>query len=133
MLIYLDSVILIYFLDAAGPLHHRASQRLARLHAEGDRVAVSDLTRLECRVHPIQQADRTRLAIFDGFFAQPDVTTVPLSPAVYDRATLIRARFAFKTIDALHLAAAIESGCSSMLTNDTRLARFPDLTVEVLP
>ncbi len=133
MLIYLDSVILIYYLDATGPLHQRAAQRLARLHSAGDHIAVSDLTRLECRVHPIQQADQSRLAIFDGFFARPDITMVPLTSAVYDRATLIRAQYAFKTIDALHLAAAIESGCSSFLTNDIRLSRFPDLSVEVLP
>jgi predicted nucleic acid-binding protein len=35
--------------------------------------------------------------------------------------------------DALHLAAAIESGCDAFLTNDDQLRNFPDLTVEELP
>ena len=35
--------------------------------------------------------------------------------------------------DALHLAAAIESGCDVFLTNDNQLANFPDITVEELP
>ncbi len=35
--------------------------------------------------------------------------------------------------DALHLAAAIESGCDVFLTNDDQLANFPDITVEELP
>jgi predicted nucleic acid-binding protein len=35
--------------------------------------------------------------------------------------------------DALHLAAAIESGCDVFLTNDNQLASFPDITIEVLP
>ncbi|HEX4610339.1 MAG TPA: hypothetical protein VH092_19270 [Urbifossiella sp.] len=35
--------------------------------------------------------------------------------------------------DALHLAAAIESGCDRFLTNDGQLANFPDILVEELP
>ncbi len=38
-----------------------------------------------------------------------------------------------KTIDALHLAAAVESGCGAFLTNDARLGGFRDLVVEILP
>jgi predicted nucleic acid-binding protein len=132
VLVYLDSVIVIYYLDAADQFHHLAAQRLAALPAAGDEIAVSDLTRLECRVQPIQQADPQRLAIFDQFFALPDVHLVPLSTAVYDRATLIRAQYAFKTTDALHLAAAIEAGCGLFLTHDVRLARFPGIRVEIL-
>jgi predicted nucleic acid-binding protein len=35
--------------------------------------------------------------------------------------------------DALHLAAAVQAGCTSFLTNDLRLAGFPDIAVDVLP
>jgi uncharacterized protein len=132
MIIYLDSVIVIYYLDAADQFHQLAAQRLAALLAAGDEIAVSDLTRLECRVQPIQQADQQRLAIFDHFFALPDVHVVPLSTAVYDRATLIRAQYAFRTTNALHLAAAIEAGCGRFLTHDLRLARFTGIPVEIL-
>jgi predicted nucleic acid-binding protein len=132
MLVYLDSVILIYYLDAQGTLHQTAATRLATLRGTGDQIAVSDLTRLECRVKPIQLADQQRLAVFDGFFALPDVRLVPIDAAVFNRATLIRAQFAFKTTDALHLAAAVEAGCGLFLTHDAQLAKFPDIPVEVL-
>ena len=132
MLRYLDSVIVIYYLDAADQFHQLAASRLAALLAASDEIAVSDLTRLECRVQPLQQADQQRLAIFDQFFTLPDVRLVPLSSAVYDRTTLIRAQYAFRTTDALHLAAAIEAGCGGFLTHDQRLARFPGISVEIL-
>src|SRR5258708_758164 len=132
MLVYLDSVIVVYYLDAADQFHQLAAQRLAAFAGTRDEIAVSDLTRLECRVHPIQEADQQRLALFDHFFALPDVHLVPLSTAVYDRATLIRAQYAFRTTDALHLAAAIEAGCGSFLTHDLRLARFTGISVEIL-
>ena len=35
--------------------------------------------------------------------------------------------------DALHLAAAIESGCDVFLTNDNQLSNFSDIMVEELP
>jgi predicted nucleic acid-binding protein len=111
----------------------RAVTRLAALAAAGDTVAVSDLSRLECRVRPMRLADAAKLADFDTFFARPDVHLVPLTTAVYDRATAIRATHNYKLADSLHLAAAVESGCNVFLTNDVRLAAFPDITVEVLP
>jgi len=133
MLIYCDSGILIYWLDQVGPFHLRAETRMQTLLAAGDRVAVSDLTRLECRVGALKRRDPTAVAAFDGFFARPEVVLVPLSAAVFDRAAQLRADLNFKTPDALHLAAAIENGCDRFLTNDTRLSRCTDITIESLP
>jgi predicted nucleic acid-binding protein len=96
-------------------------------------VAVSDLVRLECRVKPVKTGDAARLAVFDAFFARPDVRIVPITTAVFDRATTVRAAHNFKLGDSLHLAAAVESGCDRFLTNDTRLSAFTGIAVEVLP
>ena len=57
---------------------------------------------------------------------------MPITPAVCDRAALIRATSRFKPMDALQLAAAVEHGANVFLTNDTRLNSFTALTVEVL-
>ncbi len=133
MVIYCDSVILIYFLDTVGPFNVRAVARMAAMRAAGDTAAFSDLTRLECRVKPLKLGATTTLADFDAFFARPDVRLVPITTAVFDRATLIRATHNFKLADSLHLAAAVEAGCDRFLTNDTRLSAFTDIPVEVLP
>jgi predicted nucleic acid-binding protein len=68
MKVYLDSVIIIYYLDHAGAFQVRAANRLAAFHAAGDEIVVSDLVRMECRVDPIRKGDNMRLARFDGFF-----------------------------------------------------------------
>jgi predicted nucleic acid-binding protein len=133
MLIYCDSGILIYWLDQVGPFHLRADRRMATLLAAGDRVAISDLTRLECRVGALKRRDAAAVAAFDGFFARPEIVLVPLTGSVFDRAAQIRTDLNFKTPDALHLAAASENGCDRFLTNDTRLSRCTDITIEVLP
>lgn len=133
MKVYLDSVILVYYLDHIGPFQVRAAARLASLRAGGDVIAVSDLVRMECRMDPIRKADNARLARFDGFFSHADVEIVPITAAVFDRATQIRASYNYKTIDSINLAAALEGGCDVFLTNDLKLSGFPDLTVEILP
>jgi predicted nucleic acid-binding protein len=94
---------------------------------------VSDLTWLECRVQPIRQNNAALLVDFERFLTAPTVVRLPLPTRVFERATLIRARYNYKLADALHLAAAVEGGCGRFLTNDARLSTFPDLAVEVLP
>lgn len=93
----------------------------------------SELSRLECRSNAVAAANQKLLDEYDQFFDQAVAVLMPLSTAVVDLATEIRGRHRFKTADALHLAAAIEAGCQSFLTNDLRLSRFPNLTVEILP
>jgi predicted nucleic acid-binding protein len=133
MLIYCDSVILTYYFDHTGAYNVRAANRLNALAAAGDRIAISDLVRLEYRVQPLRIGDAAKLAIFDGFCTDPNVTVVSITPAVFDRATLIRATYNFKLGDSLHPAAAVEAGCDRFPTNDTRLSAFTDIPVEVLP
>ena len=133
MPIYCDSAIPICYLDHTGPFQARAIARLTALWAAGDQIAVSDLVRLECRVRPMRLGLSARVADFDTFFARPDVRLLPLPTAAYDRATHIRATYNFKLADSLRLAAAVEGGCDSFLTNDARLSRFPDIPIEVLP
>lgn len=133
MLIYLDANVVIYLIEQTPGWGPRASARVAAMKANHDRMVVSDLIRMECRVGPIRSADAALLAQYDGFFSFPGVEVVGLTPAVCDRAAAIRAGHGFRTPDALNLAAAIEAGCEAFLTNDARLARFPDLNVEALP
>lgn len=133
MLIYCDSVIVVYYFDHTGPFNARAANRLSALAAAGDRIAMSDLVRLEYRVKPLRNGDTTRLALFDAFCSQPGVELVPITTAVFDRAAVVRATYNFKLADALHLAAAVAAGCDRFLTNDTRLSAFADIPVDVLP
>jgi predicted nucleic acid-binding protein len=132
MRVFLDSVIIIYYLDYTGDFQARVANRLAACHAAGDEVTINDLVRMECRVDPIRKGDNLRLARFDGFFTHPDVHVAPITTAVFDRATQIRAAHGYKTIDSINLAAAAEVNCDVFLTNDTQLSGFPDIAVEIL-
>lgn len=133
MVVYLDTVICIYAVEGAPAFQARARARLAALRGASDQPAISDLTWLECRVKPIRLGDTAAQADIEAFLTASDVIRVPMPSAVYERACGVRALHNFTLADALHLAAAVESGCGLFLTNDRRLSSFPDIPVEVLP
>lgn len=86
-----------------------------------------------------------RLSNFYRYFHSEHVRTVSLTSATFARAAAFRGGHYYRAsnptakpkryglADSLHLATAIEAGCDRFLTNDARLANFPDITVEVLP
>lgn len=137
MLVFLDSVIVIYAVEGLFDRRRRARAHLNALTSEGHHFVVSDLTRLECMVKPSRSPSKPENIIlseaFDLFLNDPDIIKAPLTSEVFAQATLIRALDNFKLADALHLATAIEAGCGSFLTNDIKLARFRQLPIALLP
>jgi predicted nucleic acid-binding protein len=133
MLVYLDTMILVYRVEGDPVFRTRARTHLANLAAAGDQFAVSALSRLECRMKPLRMADTALLGEYDRFFADPSLVRLSLPDPVFERATLIQAQERFRLADSLHLAAAIEGGCQRFLTNDLQLVRFTGITVEILP
>ena len=70
--------------------------------------------------------EATLLTAFDSYFAGIMSEVIPLTRPVIDLATELRARYKFKTPDAIH------SGCDLFLTNDYRLEKCTEITVEVI-
>lgn len=132
MMVYLNANFVIYFIEQNPLWGPKVRALIATLLANGDKLAVSDLTRLECQVGPLMSGDAVLLNKFMTFFQSPDVEVLPLTPAVCDRAAALRAKHGFKTPDALHLAAAIEHGCQQFLTNDGKLKSCSEIIVEIL-
>ena len=132
MIAYLDANIVIYVVEHHPVWGNKAVARITQLQGGGEQNAASDVHRLECLVGPFILNDQATLADYHAFFNDPDVSMLPLTAPVWERAARIRAVHHFKPLDSLHLATAIEHGCGWFLTNDIQLRRFPDIPVEVL-
>ena len=139
MLVYLDTCIFIYWIEGPAPFDARVRTHLATLQAAGHRFAISEFSRLECLVKPLGVGDGALLLDYERMFLAPNVAFVPLDAPIYERAANIRGVHAYASgkrysvPDALHLAAAVQADCGSFLTNDLRLAGFPEIAVDVLP
>jgi predicted nucleic acid-binding protein len=126
--IYLDANVVIDLVEQIAP---HAAIIAARLAVPGVVGVISQLTRLECRVMPLRRNDPMLRKNYDRFFAR--CRRVRITRAVFEKATEIRARYpSFKTLDALHLAAAVVGGCNVFLTNDQQLTRFAEIAVETI-
>ncbi len=144
MLYYLDTTIVIYAVEGNPTDQQRALNHLAALEQAGHEFVISELTRTECLVPVFGPGSGQRLSDFFRFLHAPNLRTVALTAAMHLRASAIRGGYTYPAVppavprryglaDALHLAAAIESGCDVFLTNDNQLAGFPDITIEELP
>src|SRR5215210_3263097 len=113
MRLYLDAAPVIYLVEDIESYRFIVQSYLTR---PGSELVATDLTRLECRLGPLRRANPELLRDFDEFFEFDVDEIVPLSRAVMDRATEIRAQYAFATPDAMHIAAALVSKCDVFLT-----------------
>ena len=133
MRVYPDACIVIDLVQGERALRQRLIAALNRVSGESPLVAYSDLTRLECRVRPLALANTALLERYDRFFSTPGYVRVAFDTEMFDSATALRARHGLKTPDALHLAAAIASGCEEFWTNDERLVRAADKRIRIVP
>lgn len=93
---------------------------------------VSHPVRLECIVAPLARQDTGLLAEYKALFDSGRLEIIGIGEEAFDMAAAVRARYGFRTPDALHLAAAVTHGCAVFLTADRDLGRCEEIAVEVL-
>lgn len=135
MIAFFDTSALIYLIEGREPFAGRVRSRLAQINQvhPGLAAAVSRLTWLECRVGPMKHNDTAALALFDAFFARPDLVWVELSRDVVELAAAIRVRHGLRTPDALQAACCLQLGPQHLLlTGDPAFQRVQGLRVVLL-
>jgi predicted nucleic acid-binding protein len=130
--IYADANVIIRLIEGDAPARYGLEARLLPLRGTGRFLLTSQLSRLECRTKPMRDGDKSLLTLYDSFFASAEVEVLPLTTAVVDKATEIRALLNVKTPDALHLSTAILWCASAFLTGDKALERCKMIPVEIL-
>jgi predicted nucleic acid-binding protein len=132
---FLDANALIYLVEGSVPFANRVQAQLRELADAnpGLRIAASRLSWLECRIGPMKSGDAETLADYDHFFTRPDLICVELTATVVELATVIRARHALKTPDALQAACCLQLGSPhAFLTGDKAFGTIDGLNVRLL-
>lgn len=118
-LIYLDSCLVIYLVENHPLWGEPVAGAIAQ--AEEARFGISPLVKCECLVGPTKRGDPVLELAYTQLFDQSAL--LPIPDEVYVQAARLRAHFALRTPDALHLACAQHHGCEVLWTNDNRLAQ----------
>ena len=131
--VFLDSMALIYFIENNATY----LPQLLPVFERVDRGLITGLssyiTLLEVLVQPIrkQQADIAR-KYRETLTRGPNFTLFPVEESVAEKSAEIRARYNFRTPDAIQLATAELRGAECFITNDSQLKRFNGVEVLVL-
>jgi predicted nucleic acid-binding protein len=136
-LIALDTSPILYLVEDS-PTHAARVLPVFLSIERGERQAIaSSLALLEILVAPYRARDEAHRPRLRGLLLSfPNLTWVDVDLATADRAAYLRARYALRTPDAIHLASALQFHADLFLTNDRRLRRvreIPVALVEELP
>jgi predicted nucleic acid-binding protein len=118
-LIYLDACLLIYLTERHARWGEPVADAMARAEEAG--FGISPLVKCECLVGPIRRGDPVRERAYTDLFELFVALAMP--DTVYLQAAELRARFALRMPDALHLACAQNHRCAALWTNDNRLVQ----------
>jgi uncharacterized protein len=129
--IYLDACCFIYLVEGQPGWRSVVEKRIRDLDPTS-RLVTSQLARLECRAKPMRDSDHDLLRRYDSLFGASRVAVLDVSAKIIDRATELRARYGFKSPDAIHLATALDCAVAEFWTGDAALSRCTDVPVTVL-
>ena len=136
MLVFLDASAIIYLLEGDTRTRQAVRQVLRELE-QGDgppALAVSSLSRLECRVRPLRESNTRVLDQLDAFFGDPGLSVIALDTAVLDKATELRAHHGLRTPDAIQAASLLAADPEgAFVTGDGDFAKVPGLRVHRIP
>ncbi len=120
--VYFDANIFIYFIEGFSTLEISLREIRDSIYHGESIICTSELTLCEVLV-PAFRTDNTELLVLYRRFIEESGTfeLIPTTREIYIRASLLRAQLGLKTLDAIHVSSAIESGCTALLTNDKPL------------
>lgn len=131
--VLLDTSSIVYLIESEKPLYEALKRRVRELQASSGAVFItSQIARLECRTKPMRAGDLRTLADYDAFFALDDVEVYDVTGETADIAAGLRARYSFKTPDAIQLATAVQHRADVIITGDKDWPRFKEIPVEVV-
>ena len=130
--VYLDTSGFIYSVERVEPYRTLLEPMWHRARDGQFVVVTSELTVLETLVKPIRDENSAAETLFRSLFEAKELSLIPVSRSILEIAAGIRADVGLKAPDAIHVATAVQEGCSVFLTNDGDLRRVRNLPVVML-
>ena len=130
LMVALDTSPLIYLIEQHADYSEPVRLFLDACMDKGVDLGTSIITYIEVLTHPGRLGRRELAARYRNFLTNSERLTIyPLTIQVADACIRLRAKYGFRTPDAIQLAVAITCGASLFLTNDSNLKRCEDIDV----
>lgn len=131
--IYLDTAPLIYYVEANPGYVTKMDVVITAVENNPIDATSSVITLVEILSRPLQLEDHRLVQEYrDILINSGELRLIPVTVQIAGIAADLRARYNFRTPDALHMATAIHTGCDIFLTNDMDLKRVTEIIVLAL-
>lgn len=128
--VYFDTNCFIYVIEGIDR-YRPVLEPLMNAVAAGDITGVTgEITLAEVLVKPLRDQLAQQVLLYKQMLAdrQPFMLA-PITQAIWESAASLRARLPIRLPDAVHLAAARQSGCRLFVTNDAAFRALPELEI----
>lgn len=128
-----DTSPIIYFIETHPQYDGLVTEIFKRVSNAVFEGITSVITLTEVLIHPLRRGDATLQQQYsDLLINAANFQTLPIDIKTATSAADLRARYNFRTPDALQVATALGSGCDAFLTNDPVFQRVTEIRVLVL-
>lgn len=131
--VYLDTNIFIYGIEGFERFEDEVGALFSAVDRGNIEAATSELTLAEALVKPFEEGNMTHQQIYqETLQSRASFHLVPVNRPLLVESARLRAATGLRLPDAIHLAAAQEVECSTLLTNDDSFRDAPQMNVVIL-
>ena len=129
-IIFLDTAPFIYFFEQHPDYFPALENLFARLYETGAQAITSIITYIELTTHPARQGKKKLVRKYRDYLSNSEnIGLFPLDINIADHVVQLRAKYLFKTPDAIQLGTAVACGADYIITNDRAWQGFEEVKV----
>jgi predicted nucleic acid-binding protein len=129
-IIFLDTAPFIYFFERHTDYFPSLELLFNNLYATGAQAITSIITYIELTTYPVRQGKTQLVRKYRDYLSNSEnISLFPLDMNIADHVVDLRARYQFKTPDAIQLGTALACGADYIITNDKAWQRFEEIKV----
>ena len=129
-IIFLDTAPFIYFFEQHPDYFSALETLFAQLYKTDAQAITSIITYIELTTHPARQGKNQLVRKYRDYLSNSEnISLFPLDMDIADHVVELRAKYHFKTPDAIQLGTAVACGADYIITNDKAWQRFEGIKV----
>ncbi len=129
-LLFLDTNIFIYFFEGENQHSPKVKKIFSQLATNQNRAITSIITQIE--LLSLSDSGEQAQLLLDLLLETPNLKIFDLGFEIANLAARIRRNYRFQIPDSIQLATALHCQADVFITNDRRLAKFPEIKIELL-
>ena len=129
-IIFLDTAPFIYFFERHPDYFPALETLFSRLYETNAQAITSIITYIELTTHPARQGKKQLVRKYRDYLSNSEnISLFPLDMDIADHVVEMRAKYHFKTPDAIQLGTAVACGADYIITNDKTWQKFEGIKV----